>query len=142
MRTEPDGTITYFPLDSEHSEVAVAWYLELPQNAGNIMGMVFRDGQDKPWKSVIRTRQYRDDKNDMTSKDKRHGYMVTAKDDEQPDAARQRLIKSTDKFFSIIMDTASGRLYRLDEHKSIEEFMTIWGTQPWSHMTTEPAPKP
>lgn len=133
MREEPDGTITYFPLDSPTSEVAVAWYLELtaPAPPGNIMAMVFRDGPDQPWKCVMRSRFYRDALTDEQSKDERRGFMATSED-------RDTLIAKTDIVFAQLTSTLGGpKVVRIDQHRSLDEFMEIWSKQPWSHMRVE-----
>lgn len=128
MKTDADGTITYFPLGST-SEVAVAWYLEVKiQPQGNIMAMVFRDGPNDPWKVVVRIRIYADDKV-HASKDWRHGHMVYGEKDD--------LVKQTDILMDGLKEASRGELTRIDEHESIDEFMEIWTNQPWAHKRTE-----
>lgn len=134
MRTEADGTVTYFPLDHPGSEVAVAWYVELDPVKGNIMAMVFRDGPDKPWKFVIRTRFYRDDIMTRESKDKREGWMIEAKNGEDRKA---EFIEKGDKIFMDVLSKGGSKLARIDEHKSLEEFFEIWKNQSWAHWHVE-----
>lgn len=134
MRTEADGTITYFPLDSGSSEVAVAWHLEMPNYRGNIMAMVFRDSPNDPWKTVVRIRYYVDDVKDSTSKDKRHGWMLESPPDKSADTVRQDMIEGTDSFFHQMMDLLGGRLYRFDDHKSTEELLDNMAKQPFANL--------
>lgn len=134
MRTEADGTTTWFPLDHPTSEVAVAWYLELaPTPSGNVMAMVFRDGPDQPWKLVVRTRMYVDDKS-FGSRDRRNGLMFEATPDSDPATCRRELIDKGDDLLGGLMTLGLGKLYRQSDHTSLQEFLTIWGKQPWGHM--------
>lgn len=135
MRTEADGTITYFPLDSPETEVALGWYLEMTVAKGNVMAMVFRDGPAHPWKLVLRTRIYKDDLLGKDSRDERNGYMVTAAPEQDPEEARQELIAKVDGLFGDMMALGMGRLYRVADHTSTSDFLRIWGEQPWAHMT-------
>lgn len=135
MRHEADGTTTYFPLDYPETEVAIGWYLEMSVAKGNIMAMVFRDGPDKPWKLVLRTRLYKDDLLGRESRDERNGYMVEALPHQDPAVARQELTEKVDGLFGDMMALGMGRLYRLADHTSTQDFLRIWGEQPWGHMT-------
>jgi hypothetical protein len=139
VRTEADGTVTYFPLDQPTSEVAVGWYMEMgtPEQTGNTMAMVFRDGPDRPWKLVMRTRIYLDDKIGAASKDRRQGFMVTAEPDDDPETARTELVEKADGLFQDLLGLGLGKLYRVADHTSLQDFFRIWGEQPWAHMRVE-----
>ena len=137
MRTEADGTITYFPLDQPGSEVAVAWYVELPYNHGNVLAMVFRDGPDQPWKAVARTRMYVDDRTDDTSKDRRQGYMITDPLAENQDIARASLIQKIDAVVEHLVSVGAKLETRLSEHKSLNEFLDLWQQQPWANVRVQ-----
>lgn len=135
MRTESDGTITYFPLDHPQSEVAVAWYLEMfPEPTGNVMAMVFRDGPDKLWKLVVRSRIYVDDEIGDKSKDRRTGMMVEAKPGSDPATARHELVNHADDILGGLMSIGMGRLYRQSDHTSLRDFFDKWGMQPWANL--------
>lgn len=138
MRTLEDGTIVYFALDYHSSEVAAGWYLELPNNMGNVMAMVFRDSATEPWKLVLRTRIYKDDDLTVESKDRKRGYKVEAKPETDPAEARRDLVEKADEIFNGMAGAATGmKLYRLADHTSTEDFMRRWAEQPWTHMTQE-----
>jgi len=138
MRTEADGTVTYFPLDQPTSEVAVGWYMEMgAPPTGNTMAMVFRDSPAHPWKLVVRTRIYLDDKVGVESKDRRQGFMVTAEPDMDPEEARQELVEKADTLFGDLLGLGLGKLYRIADHTSLGDFFRIWGEQPWAHMRVE-----
>lgn len=140
MKHLPDGTIVYFPITDGETEIAAAWYVELPGpggrvgQLGNIMAMVMRDLPTAPWKLVARTRFYRDADLTTRSKDQRSGYMVQAKPEDDPETVKADLVAKTDAMFQAAVDLG-GQLTKVDGHKDLDEFLAIWEKQPWAHMT-------
>ena len=96
------------------------------------MAMVFRDGLEEPWKMVVRSREYFDTLRD-NSVDPRHGFMAKALTTDDPQLIREDFIRIVDSLFKKLF-VDGGRLYRLADHKNMEEFFKTWGEQPWTSM--------
>lgn len=134
----------WFNIDSAKTEIACAWYLEIPPGdgfgkGGNFIAMVLRD-KGEPWQCTIRSRQYVDDLFTRDTKDIRQGYRVTPHPGEPDDVAKQRLVDTAQKMFFTLRDKSEGRLTIINDFRDTDHFIEIWSSQPWAHTEIVPLP--
>ena len=113
---------------SDTSEVAVAWFFLQP--LGDVLGLVYRDAADAPWRATVRVRTQVDDQIEGSA-DRKTGYEIGGGSPD--DHCRDELVDKVGAVFAKMLVEWGGRIERFDVYGPAAAFIRELRKRPWAH---------
>lgn len=117
--------------------VEAVWYVAC---AGfDVMGNVYRDAPDQPWRAYYRFRYYNPESKDpFDQKDRKSSYSAVAPDGS--DESRQRVLEAFDFLFGMMATQMGTQVQKVIVRGGFDAFQREMSKQPWAHIKMVPVP--